>query len=65
MLVIYFLPIGTYLKFKYSSITNPEVAQLIKRGAFVQSPRATNRLSDLDLDDDDIDKGKSETIQIL
>jgi len=31
MLVIYFMPIITHLKFKYSSIRNPEVASLIKK----------------------------------
>ena len=31
MLVIYFLPIITHLKYKYSSIKNPELAHLIKK----------------------------------
>ena len=42
MLVVYFLPIVTYLKFRHSSITNPEVAQLIKRSTFVPSPMASD-----------------------
>ena len=29
LLVVYFLPVCTYLKFKYSSIHNPELATLV------------------------------------
>ena len=35
MLVVYFLPIVTYLKFKHSAITNPDIAQLIQRSTYV------------------------------
>ena len=42
MLVVYFLPIVTYLKFKHSSITHPEIAALIKRSTFVPSPMAAS-----------------------
>ena len=35
MLVVYFLPIVTYLKFKHSCIRNPDIAQLIQRSTYV------------------------------
>ena len=31
LLVVYFLPVCTYLKYKYSSIHNPELAKLVQR----------------------------------
>ena len=39
MLVIYFLPISTYLKYKYSTIRNPALANIIKKSTV--SPLAT------------------------
>ena len=42
MLVVYFLPIVTFLKFKHSSIRHPEIASLIKRSTFVPSPTSSD-----------------------
>ena len=38
MLVVYFLPIVTYLKYKHSSIRNPDIANLIQRSTYVTTP---------------------------
>lgn len=41
MLVVYFLPVITHLKFKFSSIRNPQVASLIKKSTISVSQSAS------------------------
>ncbi len=36
MLVVYFVPIGTYLNFKRTSVKNPELASILKRSTLVK-----------------------------
>lgn len=40
MLVCYFLPITTYLKYKYTAIHLPEVTGVVKRSTFVTSQKS-------------------------
>ena len=60
MLVVYFLPIATYLKHKHSRISNPEMATLIKIATVSpmqsrkQSLTASPQTSMLELGPDDV-----------
>ena len=58
MLVCYFLPVGAHLKFKYSSIKNPQVASLIKKSTVAASPITSPKSSLIDSDNDLDSKGK-------
>lgn len=52
MLVVYILPIVTYLKFKKSTIRNPELAKSLRDSSFVSSPppqeHTENEVADLE-----------------
>ena len=60
MLVIYFLPITTYLKYKHSTIRNPAIANLIKKSTISPMATATTDKS-ASVDDQSIDQASPKT----
>ena len=70
MLVCYLLPILTHIKFKYSSIRNPQVASLIKKSTVSVSPITSPKTSMIDSDNDNDfdskkDKVKEKKLSVL
>lgn len=52
LLVVYFLPVCTYLKYKYTAIQNPELATLVQRSTMTKVVSPSNTQPGSMIDDD-------------